>query len=137
MRINVYSQELTSEVKLISKESDGRQVTGLPCYPNGQLNGQPRELLPAFLIEIWERNGRPDYQEATNPFREVREEPVVYHAAQLMLHSSDRLHHPPFDDDRSAVTFWLPKSKARREEMAKAFEEIAKIFRTAPTSGLD
>ena len=63
---------------------------------------------------------------------------IVYHAAQLVLHSSDKLHHPPMDDDRSAVTFWLPKSKERREEMAKAFEEIAKLFRSAPpASGLD
>lgn len=63
---------------------------------------------------------------------------VVYHAAQLILHSSENLHHPPQDDDRSAVTFWLPKSKDRREEMAKAFEEIAAIFRNAPSeTGLD
>jgi hypothetical protein len=78
MRINIYSQELTSEVLMIAKESN----TG-----------------------------------------------VVYHAAQLILHSSPMLHHPPADDDRSAVTFWLPKSKERREEMAKAFEEIANVFR--------
>lgn len=87
MRINVYSQELTNEVILVSKESN----TGL-----------------------------------------------VYHAAQLVLHSSERLHHPPEDDDRSAVTFWLPKSAERREEMAKAFDEIAHLFRTAPSeTGLD
>lgn len=92
MRINVYSQELTTEVNQISKVSDGRTEAG-------------------DLIE--------------------------YHAAQLMLHSSPMLHHPPEDDDRSAVTFWLPKSKARREEMAKAFERIAEIFRSAPPSGLD
>lgn len=63
---------------------------------------------------------------------------IVYHAAQLILHSSPRLHHPPEDDDRSAVTFWIPKSRARREEMAQAFERIAEIFRTAPAeTGLD
>lgn len=63
---------------------------------------------------------------------------VTYHAAQLILHSSEKLHHPPMDDDRSAVTFWLPKSQARREEMAKAFEDIAAIFRRAPqATGLD
>jgi hypothetical protein len=87
MRINVYSQELTSEIVHVEKKSN----TG-----------------------------------------------VAYHAAQLVLHSSPRLHHPPEDDDRSAVTFWLPKSQARREEMAKAFERIATIFRTAPAdTGLD
>lgn len=63
---------------------------------------------------------------------------VTYHAAQLVLHSSPMLHHPPQDDDRSAVTFWLPKSQSRREEMAQAFERIAAIFREAPqASGLD
>lgn len=63
---------------------------------------------------------------------------VTYHAAQLVLHSSPRLHHPPQDDDRSAVTFWLPKSSARREVMALAFERIAAMFREAPAAtGLD
>lgn len=63
---------------------------------------------------------------------------VTYHAAQLILHSSERLHHPPTDDDRSAVTFWLPKSESRRLEMAGAFERLASIFRSAPpATGLD
>lgn len=139
MRINVYSQELTSEVKVVSKESDGRVVTGAFCLPNGEPHPSGlRERLPDFLVEIWEKGGRPSFVDATNPYRDVREEPVVYHAAQLMLHSSSMLHHPPMDDDRSAVTFWLPRSATRREEMAKAFERIAEIFRTAPAgTGLD
>jgi len=63
---------------------------------------------------------------------------LVYHAVQMILHSSDRLHHSSGDDDRSAVTFWLPKSRDRREEIAKAFEKMAEIFRTAPPeTGLD
>lgn len=87
MRINVYSQELTTETNLLAKESN----TGL-----------------------------------------------TYHAVQLMLHSSDRLHHPPADDDRSAVTFWLPKSQHRREALALTFENMAAIVRTAPAeTGLD
>ena len=57
---------------------------------------------------------------------------IVYRAAQLVLHSSARLHRPPEDDDRSAVTFWLPRSPERREAMAKAFEKVAEVFRTAP-----
>lgn len=63
---------------------------------------------------------------------------VTYHAAQLIMHSSERLHHPPQDDDRTAITFWLPKSAHRRDAMASAFEQIAEIFRTAPAeTGLD
>lgn len=57
---------------------------------------------------------------------------IVYHAAQLVLASSEKLHHPPMDDDRSAVTFWLPKSTSNREKIAKAFDELARIFRQAP-----
>lgn len=87
MRVNVYSQELTSEVIAVSKKSN----TG-----------------------------------------------IVYQAAQLVLHSSERLHHPPMDDDRSAITYWIPKSLQRREEMAQAFEEMARLFRDAlPETGLD
>lgn len=62
---------------------------------------------------------------------------VTYFAAQIILHSSERLHHPPMDDDRSAVTFWLPKSTDKRERLAMAFEKIAKIFRESPASGMD
>lgn len=63
---------------------------------------------------------------------------LVYSAVQLMLHSSPMLHHPPQDDDRSAVTFWLPKSKERREALAKAFEQMAIEVRGARSeTGLD
>lgn len=87
MRVNVYSQELTSECNLIAKESN----TG-----------------------------------------------VVYHAVQLMLHSSPRLHHPPDDDDRSAVTIWLPRSLARRKALAETLQEMAQKVLEAPSeSGID
>jgi hypothetical protein len=63
---------------------------------------------------------------------------LTYSAVQLMLHSSDRLHHPPEDDDRSAVTFWLPKSEVRRESLAQTFEAMARLVRAAPSeTGLD
>lgn len=87
MRINVYSQELTSEVLPVEKESN----TG-----------------------------------------------ATYSAVQFILHSSDKLHHPPEDDDRSAVTFWLPKTSLRRELLAQTFEKAAKLVRQAkPETGLD
>lgn len=63
---------------------------------------------------------------------------LVYSAVQMILHSSDKLHHPPADDDRSAVTFWLPKSEDRREELAKTFERMATEVRNAKSeTGLD
>ncbi len=63
---------------------------------------------------------------------------LTYSAVQIMLHSSDKLHHPPHDDDRSAVTFWLPKSNKRRQELARAFELMAELVRHAPKeTGLD
>lgn len=63
---------------------------------------------------------------------------LTYSAVQFMLHSSERLHHPPEDDDRSAVTFWLPKSDERRELLAATFERAAALVRIAPPeTGLD
>lgn len=63
---------------------------------------------------------------------------VTYSAVMLMLHSSPMLHHPPKDDDRSAVVFWLPKSKDRREHLARAFEQMAREVRNAiPETGSD
>ncbi len=63
---------------------------------------------------------------------------LIYSAVGLVLHSSERLHHPPKDDDRSAVVFWLPKSPERRNDLAKAFERMAfEIRRAKPETGLD
>lgn len=63
---------------------------------------------------------------------------LTYSAVQFMLHSSPMLHHPPQDDDRSAVTFWLPKSVERRNSLAAAFEAAARMVRSAtPETGLD
>jgi hypothetical protein len=76
MRINVYSQELTTEVLPISKVSN----TG-----------------------------------------------IEYKAVQFVLHSSQMLHHPPADDDRSAVTFWLPQSVRGLEEFRTALMHACDI----------
>jgi hypothetical protein len=80
MRINVYSQELTNETKVVTKVSN----TG-----------------------------------------------AVYTGVQLMLHSSELLHNTPEDDDRSAVTFWLPKSLTRRLDFAQALEQMARNVRAS------
>ena len=73
-----------------------------------------------------------------NLIEKVSNTGLTYSAVQLMLHSSPMLHHPPEDDDRSAVTFWLPKSKERRRELAETFREMANMVSQARLeTGLD
>lgn len=63
---------------------------------------------------------------------------LTYTAVRMILHSSEMLHHPPKDDDRSAITYWLPKSIERREALARTFERMAEEVRGAkPETGLD
>jgi hypothetical protein len=63
---------------------------------------------------------------------------VVYSYVRQYLHSSQRLHDHEGDDDRSAITWWLPKSPQRREELALQFEVLAQQVREAPPeTGLD
>jgi hypothetical protein len=77
-------------------------------------------------------------QELTNEFEvteKISNTGAVYTALRLFLHSSPMLHHPPKDDDRSAITFWLPDSTIRMEDLAATFEGMAKQTR-AIASGL-
>ncbi len=70
-------------------------------------------------------------QELTNDVELLEKEGSdgsLYSAVAFLLASSPNLH----DDDQSAVTFWLPKSTARREALAKTFEEAARLVRSAP-----
>jgi hypothetical protein len=63
---------------------------------------------------------------------------LAYSFVRVFLHSSERLHHPPADDDRSAITFWLPRSWEKREALATLFEDMAGLVRAAPAeTGLD
>ena len=52
---------------------------------------------------------------------------IEYKAVQFILHSSPMLHHPPKDDDRSAVTFWLPQSVRGLGEFKSALEYAAEL----------
>lgn len=80
-------------------------------------------------------------QELTNEVVVIEKESntgLTYSAVQIILHSSDKLHHPPQDDDRSAVTFWLPKSRKRRQELADTFRRMAlEVELAKPETGLD
>jgi hypothetical protein len=71
-------------------------------------------------------------QELTSETDLVRKEgtdkegqPETFYGVRLFLKSPEELHHTPEDDDRSAVTLWLPKSPHRRAMLAKALREMA------------
>lgn len=51
--------------------------------------------------------------------------PAVFQGVRLYLLSSDQLHHTPEDDDRSAITIWIPKSKLRIMQLAETLDELA------------
>lgn len=58
---------------------------------------------------------------------------IVYSGVRLYLASPDILHHTPQDDDRSAITFWIPNAKSfTPEDLAKLFERAAELVRSAP-----
>lgn len=63
---------------------------------------------------------------------------IVYSAVRLFLISPEQLHHTDEDDDRSAITFWLPKSDDRRAYVARSFRHLAALIEGAPSeTGLD
>lgn len=69
---------------------------------------------------------------------QVSDTGLVYTGVRMMLQSSHLLHFSGLDDDRSAVTYWLPRSRDRREALAKTLEEMAMRVRTArPETGMD
>jgi hypothetical protein len=81
MRINVYSQELTKETKLVSK---------------------------------------------------VSSEGITYYGVRLYLASPNVLHNTPTDDDRSAITFWIPNLMVfDKGDMADVFERMAELAKAA------
>src|SRR5271167_3455849 len=62
------------------------------------------------------------------PISKVSNTGIEYKAVQFVLHSSPMLHHPPQDDDRSAVTFWLPQSKRGLVEFMEALDKARDIL---------
>lgn len=63
---------------------------------------------------------------------------VVYSGVRMFLKSSEALHDTPGDDDRSAITFWLPKSEHNRRVLKNLFHRMGYLVDTAPPeTGLD
>ena len=58
---------------------------------------------------------------------------IEYHAIRLYLASPDILHHDPEDDDRSAITFWIPNARRfSREDLANVFLDMAALCNDIP-----
>jgi hypothetical protein len=63
---------------------------------------------------------------------------VVYSGVRIYLKSPEALHDRPGDDDRSAITFWLPKSQRNRFELEALFDAMsAMVSEAPPETGLD
>ena len=72
-------------------------------------------------------------QELTNELEIVETESntgITYFGIRFILHSSEHLHHTDDDDDRSAITFWLPSNPDRALDFANVlYEASVKITR--------
>lgn len=83
MRINVYSQELTGEAKIVTQVA---KDTGL-----------------------------------------------TYHGVRMFLASPNLLHNSPNDDDRSAITLWIPHARSfNKASLAMLLTFMADLVRKCP-----
>jgi hypothetical protein len=58
---------------------------------------------------------------------------ITYYGIRLYLASPDILHHTADDDDRSAITFWIPNAQSfTKYDLAVLFERMAQITDDAP-----
>src|SRR4051812_44856932 len=87
MRINVYAEEMTDRVEIISKEIDGHAYTGLRLYLALPVTTRDRSV-----------------ENLTGG--ESSSSPVFTAAGFQPEHVRGPFLHRPGDDDSSAVTFW-------------------------------
>ncbi len=58
---------------------------------------------------------------------------ITYYGVRIWIASPDRLHHTPEDDDRSAVTFWIPNDESfTKHDLADVFRYAAELCDYAP-----
>lgn len=55
----------------------------------------------------------------------------TFYGIRLYLHSPDVLHSDPEDDDRSAVTFWIPWSRENGHDFGTMYNIFAKLSNRA------
>ncbi len=81
MRVNIYAEEMTERVEIISKEIEGKTFTGLRLY-----------------LELPVSYYQPDTRSPPYPV-------PLHYATQAEQLKGPFVHHPG-DDDSAAVTFW-------------------------------
>jgi len=109
----------------------GPKVMGWPCLPNGERNGQPREELPDFLVEVWLKNGKPKNQDATNPYQDVREEPGD---EKLLSYLWKNRHTTPFEQCGMSVEVQAPIMVFREwhRHRTQAYNEFSARYSQMP-----
>lgn len=101
MRVNVYAEEMTDRIQIISKEIDGHTFTGLRFYLELPASFIPTDHAPGIRPATPEDSVQASHLQA--PF----------------------IHHPG-DDDSSAVTFWGKRDL--REVLRKALAELDRHY---------
>lgn len=96
MRINVYAEELLNEVEWIKKDVDDECVKIADhdgCGGTGKVENYNMNngLMPCPRCG---GTGRVNHR--------------TFYGIRMYLASPPELHHSPEDDDRSAITFWIP-----------------------------
>lgn len=104
MRINVYAEELLDDVEWIKKDVDDECRT---CHGTGTtLINNLTESCPVPNCIMGRVNHR------------------TFYGIRMYLASPSELHHSPQDDDRSAITFWVPWTRRNGHD----FEIMKLIF---------
>lgn len=106
MRVNVYAEEMTDRIEIISKQIDGHEFTGLRIYLE----------LPA---STWK------YAVGMPVSKDVPED-----SAHEVIQVKGPFIHRPGDDDSSAVTFWGKQDL--RAVLRKALDALDGHYRNRP-----
>ncbi len=92
MRVNVYAEEMTERVEIISKEIEGQKFTGLRLYLD-----LPTSVPTDFSVK---------HSPYLSPTSDPSVKRVVFGEDAPIINLQGPFRHHPGDDDSSAVTFW-------------------------------
>lgn len=67
------------------------------------------------------------------PIAKTADTGIVYYGVRIYLASPDILHHTEDDDDRSAITFWIPNAHSfTKADLAAVFRGMADLTDALP-----